>query len=231
MTLMRLRLHMGSSFFFIFGTPKPHRNPEVLPQTLRSLTGTRRLQGNPEVLPQILYIGPGIVWGTLGFLFRSGACIWTRTSLGTRNILLFVGSVLRLPRQDYYWYLFGFRILPLGSWPLSISYVVFYFCRKSLTGLEGAGVSVMTQVQAYAAFHVWRSKIQIDPCISQYFLNEYIDTTQITLRSELLFQIRGSIVVLRDRIHKKLGNLLNLVKLLILSICCFMGLKVNNNLN
>ncbi|KAG5397487.1 hypothetical protein IGI04_019301 [Brassica rapa subsp. trilocularis] len=68
------------------------------------------------------------------------------------------GSVLRLPRQDYYWYLFGFRIMPLGSWPLSSSYAVFYFCRKSLTGLEGVGVVVMTQVLGFAAFHVWRSK-------------------------------------------------------------------------
>ena len=49
-----------------------------------------------------------------------------------------------------------------------------------------------------------------------------IDTTQITLRSELLFQIRGSVAVLRDQIHKELGNLLNLVKLLILGVCCFM---------
>ncbi|KAF3488249.1 hypothetical protein F2Q69_00052822 [Brassica cretica] len=90
-------------------------NPEVLPQILRSLIGTGRLYGNPEVLPQILYTGPEIVWRT-------------------------VGTVLRLPRQDYYRYLFGFCILPLGSWPLLSSYVVFYFCRKSLTGLEGAGV-------------------------------------------------------------------------------------------
>ncbi|KAF2615415.1 hypothetical protein F2Q70_00011208 [Brassica cretica] len=58
------------------------------------------------------------------------------------------GTVLRLPRQDYYWYLFGFCILPLGSWPLSSSYAVFYFCKKSLTGLEGADVvrSVLRQV-------------------------------------------------------------------------------------
>ncbi|KAF3547555.1 hypothetical protein DY000_02006754 [Brassica cretica] len=77
-----------------------------------------------------------------------------------------LGTVLRLPRQDYYRYLFGFRILPLGSWPLSSSYVVFYFCRKSLTGLEGAGVGVMTQVPGFAAFRVWRSRILIAPCIS-----------------------------------------------------------------
>ncbi|KAF3529965.1 hypothetical protein DY000_02039600 [Brassica cretica] len=47
------------------------------------------------------------------------------------------GTVLRLPRQDYYRYLFGFRILPLGSWPLSSSYDVFYFCTKSLTCFRG----------------------------------------------------------------------------------------------
>ncbi|KAF3496600.1 hypothetical protein DY000_02052438 [Brassica cretica] len=60
--------------------------------------------------------------------------------------------VLRLPRPGYYRYLFGFRIMPLGSWPLSSSYAVFYFCRKSLTGLEGAGVGVMTQVPSLRCF-------------------------------------------------------------------------------
>ena len=32
------------------------------------------------------------------------------------------------------------------------------------------------------------------------------DFTQITLRSDLFSQIRGSIVILRDRIHKELGH-------------------------
>ena len=63
--------------------------------------------------------------------------------------------------------------MPLGSWPLSSSYVVFSFCKKSLTSLEGAGVGVMTQVPGFAAFHVWRSRVLIDPCISQYFCNNY----------------------------------------------------------
>ena len=53
------------------------------------------------------------------------------------------------------------------------------------------------------------------------------DTTQIILTSELLSQIRGSIAVLRDQIHKELGNLLNLVNLLILGVCCFMGLLLD----
>ena len=43
---------------------------------------------------------------------------------------------------------------------------------------------------------------------------EIIDINQITLRSELLSQIRGSVVVLRDRIHRELGNLINLIKLI-----------------
>ena len=38
------------------------------------------------------------------------------------------------------------------------------------------------------------------------------DITQITLRSELLSQIRGSVVVLRDQIHRELGNLINLIR-------------------
>ncbi|KAF2538647.1 hypothetical protein F2Q68_00020663 [Brassica cretica] len=102
---------------------------------------TLRPYRNPRVLPQIL-----------------------RSLRGTRRLsgnpenpeyLFFAGTVLRLPRQDCYQYLFGFRILPLGSWPLSISYDVFNFCKKSLTGLEGAGLGVMTQVPGFDAFHIW----------------------------------------------------------------------------
>ncbi|KAF3508774.1 hypothetical protein F2Q69_00006815 [Brassica cretica] len=47
------------------------------------------------------------------------------------------GTVLRRPRQGYY--------------------------RKSLTSLGGYGVGVMTHVQGFAAFHVWRSMILIAP--------------------------------------------------------------------
>ncbi|KAF3498439.1 hypothetical protein DY000_02052842 [Brassica cretica] len=118
---------------------RPYRNPKVssLDPEIFDWNPDVLKAGNPKVLLQILYIGPEIVWGTLGFLFRSGVCIRTRSSLGSRNILLFAGTVLRLPRQGYYRYLFGFCILPLGSWPLSSSYVVLYFCRKSLTGFRG----------------------------------------------------------------------------------------------
>ena len=43
------------------------------------------------------------------------------------------------------------------------------------------------------------------------------DLTQITPRSDLLSQIRGSVVVLRDQIHREIGNLINLIKLIKLS--------------
>ncbi|KAF3511676.1 hypothetical protein F2Q69_00005873 [Brassica cretica] len=103
-------------------------------QTLRSYLGTG---GRFE--PESRF-GPG-------GLFEPGGCSGPRGRLGTRRFLQTLssylgpeGTILCLPRQDYSQYLFGFRILPLGSWPLSSSYAVFYFCRKSLTCLEGAGM-------------------------------------------------------------------------------------------
>ncbi|KAF2563694.1 hypothetical protein F2Q70_00017545 [Brassica cretica] len=111
------------------------------------------IQTEPDVNPEMLLGSEGRFWSLETALDPEDP----ETAWG--------GTVLRLPRQDYSRYLFGFRILPLGSWPLSSSYVVFYFCRKSLTGLEGAGVGVMTQVQGSAAFHVWRSRVLIAPWI------------------------------------------------------------------
>ncbi|KAF3507389.1 hypothetical protein F2Q69_00006514 [Brassica cretica] len=77
------------------------------------IVGTQRCSGDPKALRS--FQDPETAWGP-------------------------EGTVLRHPRQVYYRYLFGFCILPLGSWPLSSSYAVFYFCKKSLTGLEGAGM-------------------------------------------------------------------------------------------
>ncbi|KAF3564339.1 hypothetical protein DY000_02014975 [Brassica cretica] len=79
---------------------------------------------------------------------------WNPEAIGEPcgSSLDFIRTVVHLPRQDYYRYQFGFRILPLRSLPLSSSCVVFYFCRKSLTGLEGAGVGVMTQVPGLRCF-------------------------------------------------------------------------------
>ena len=42
-------------------------------------------------------------------------------------------------------------------------------------------------------------------------LDRLVYFIQIILRSELLSQIKGSIVVLKDRIHKELGNLINII--------------------
>ena len=42
----------------------------------------------------------------------------------------------------------------------------------------------------------------------------YPGITQITLKSELLSKIRGSVVVLKDQINRELGNLINLIKLI-----------------
>ena len=50
------------------------------------------------------------------------------------------------------------------------------------------------------------------------------DLTQITLRCELLSQIRGSDVVVRDRIHRELGNLINLIKLIKVG-CLLLNIK------
>ncbi|KAF3565607.1 hypothetical protein DY000_02015799 [Brassica cretica] len=101
----------------------------------RRFLQTRRSCGNPEVPSD-----PEVVFRTLRSN-KDPEVIWEPR-----------GTVLHLPRQDYSRYLFGFLILPLGSWPLSSSYAVFYFCRKSLTGLEGAGVDVMTQVPGLRYF-------------------------------------------------------------------------------
>ena len=46
------------------------------------------------------------------------------------------------------------------------------------------------------------------------------DITQITLRSDLLSQMRSSVVVLRDWIHKALGNLINIIR--IVKLGCLM---------
>ncbi|KAF3548321.1 hypothetical protein DY000_02007143 [Brassica cretica] len=92
--------------------------------------------------------------------------VWIRRLLlGTRRFFEVVmtlmrprlhrGTVLRLPRQDYYRYLFGFCILPLGSWPLSSFYAVFYFGKKSLTGLEGAGVARRVLIQVLFTMVLW----------------------------------------------------------------------------
>ena len=48
------------------------------------------------------------------------------------------------------------------------------------------------------------------------------DLTRIILNSELLSQIRGSTVVLRDQIHKELENLINLIRVIKLCWLCLL---------
>ncbi|KAF3543280.1 hypothetical protein DY000_02007108 [Brassica cretica] len=156
-----------------FGNPEVPLDSEVILNPKVSFGPIGRF--NPEVSrdPEIV-LNPEVSFGP-GGRFEPRGCLGTRRFLLDPEVILNPkalrsfqdqetawgpeGTVLRLPRQDYSRYLFGFRIMPLGSWPLSSSYAVFYFCRMSLSGLEGAGVGVMTQVPGFAPFHIWRSRL------------------------------------------------------------------------
>ncbi|KAF3566603.1 hypothetical protein DY000_02014347 [Brassica cretica] len=96
------------------GDPEVSRSPEVIFESCDCIRDPEVSLDHPEIVsgPRGLYLDPEVAW-------EPG------------------GTILRLPRQGYYRYLFGFRILPLGNWPLLRSYVVFYFCRKSLTSFRG----------------------------------------------------------------------------------------------
>ncbi|KAF2570179.1 hypothetical protein F2Q70_00004156 [Brassica cretica] len=126
-----------------FGNSEVPSDPEVVFRTRRSYLGPEEVVSNPEVAldPEVI-LNPEVALD-LEVLrsFQDPETAWGPE-----------GTVLRLPRQDYSRYLFGFSILSLGSRPLSSSYVVFYFCRKSLTGLEGAGVGFMTQMPGLRCF-------------------------------------------------------------------------------
>ncbi|KAF2615530.1 hypothetical protein F2Q70_00011690 [Brassica cretica] len=161
-----------------FGNPEVPLDSEVILNPKVSFGPIGRF--NPEVSrdPEIV-LNPEVSFGP-GGRFEPRGCLGTRRFLLDPEVILNPkalrsfqdqetawgpeGTVLRLPRQDYSRYLFGFRIMPLGSWPLSSSYAVFYFCRMSLSGLEGAGVGVMTQVPGFAPFHIWRSR-EPDGCV------------------------------------------------------------------
>ncbi|KAF3514156.1 hypothetical protein F2Q69_00006401 [Brassica cretica] len=156
-----------------FGNPEVPLDSEVILNPKVSFGPRGRF--NPEVSrdPEIV-LNPKVSFGP-GGRFEPRGCLGTRRFLLDPEVILNPkalrsfqdqetawgpeGTVLRLPRQDYSQYLLGFRIMPLGSWPLSSSYAVFYFCRMSLSGLEGAGLGVMTQVPGFAAFHIWRSRL------------------------------------------------------------------------
>ena len=95
--------------------------------------------------------------GTQRLSLRSRDPVWTWRSYGNPEVFGFAGTVLSLPGQDYYRYLFGSRILPLGSWPLSSSYLASCFCKKPLTDFGGSFVDlpgVVIQAPDFIAFHV-----------------------------------------------------------------------------
>ncbi|KAF3564198.1 hypothetical protein DY000_02015826 [Brassica cretica] len=127
-------------------------DPEIVSGPL--CTRILRSCGNPEASEVVLEprgLDPEIVvWNPeepRGSSLDPEIFDWNPEAIGEPR-----GTVLCLPMQDYYRYLFGFCILPLGIWPISSSYVVFYFCRKSLTCLKGAGVGVVTQVPGLRCF-------------------------------------------------------------------------------
>ncbi|KAF3589807.1 hypothetical protein F2Q69_00028804 [Brassica cretica] len=126
-------------------------DPEVPVRPRGLLSGTRR---SGDRIGTLVYLDPVVVWepGVPLGISLVGTRRFFEVVMTPMRPRLHRGTVLRLPRQGYYRYLFRFRILPLGGWPLSSSYAVFYFCRKSLTGLEGAGVGVMTQVPGLRCF-------------------------------------------------------------------------------
>ena len=78
----------------------------------------------------------------------------------------------------------------------------------SLPGLPEEHPKSVGKVGLLEWFLQWNPKDSLSKTL--YIL---LDITQITLMSELLSQIRGSIIVLRDQIHKELGNLVNLIRL------------------
>ncbi|KAF3536208.1 hypothetical protein F2Q69_00023037 [Brassica cretica] len=152
--------HLGTQRFLL--DPEVVLNPEVALDT-EVVFRTRRSNKDPKrfLLDSEVVLNPGLYKNLEVYLFQALRSFQDpETEWGPE------GTVLRLPRQDYSRYLFGFRILPLGSWPLSSSYVVFYFCRKSLTGLEGASVGVMTQVPGLRCFPRWEKQ---DLDCSMYF--------------------------------------------------------------
>ncbi|KAF2577196.1 hypothetical protein F2Q68_00004634 [Brassica cretica] len=95
-------------------------NPKVVWEPEGSFW-TRRFLLDPEIVlnPEValdpkVVLNPGLYKNLEVYLFQALRSFQDpETAWGPE------GTVLRLPRQDYSRYLFGFRILPLGSWPLS----------------------------------------------------------------------------------------------------------------
>ncbi|KAF3602127.1 hypothetical protein F2Q69_00035313 [Brassica cretica] len=118
--------------------------PDVkITQGLEGSLGTRRSRKDPEVTwePVGFPLDPGIMIGARR-LYEDPKIL--RTLMPDRNLEV-LPQILRS--------LLGTQRLsgnPEGPYSTSLG--------KTTTGLEGAGVGVMTQVSGFAAFHVWISR-------------------------------------------------------------------------
>ncbi|KAF3539487.1 hypothetical protein F2Q69_00022382 [Brassica cretica] len=146
------------------GGPGGHLGTRRFLQTLRSYLGprgrirTQRSFGNPEVPSD-----PEVVFRTRRSYLGPEGRLRTRRSFGNPKV----------PSNPEV--VFGTRRPGVRKDP---KYLVLQgpysaFLGKTTTGLEGAGVGVMTQVPGFAAFHVWRSRILIAPCISRNWHDSY----------------------------------------------------------
>ena len=91
----------------------------------------------------------------------------------------------------------------------------------AIVPIDGAATVLIDGTATVSNRHCYRVESALLQCrttMFTFFLPNSVlpptDLTQITLRSELLSQIRGSDVILRDRIHKELGNLINLIRVI-----------------
>ncbi|KAF3514257.1 hypothetical protein F2Q69_00005855 [Brassica cretica] len=98
---------------------------------------------NPEVV-----LNPKVSFGP-GGRFEPGGC--SRPE----------GTVLRLPRQVYSRYLFGFHILSLGSWPLSSSYAYFAFVLMPPALLQELACSIRCSMRKSSTLHY----MEYAPCL------------------------------------------------------------------
>ncbi|KAF2614981.1 hypothetical protein F2Q70_00011464 [Brassica cretica] len=152
--------------------PDLRDGPEGCKGTRRLRLGSERWALNPEVSeePGGSSLDPGIMTGAQRFFDRSGDRSWNLEEPGGSSLDLEIfdwnpeaiwehrgSSSDFIHRTRNRMANRGFSLL-IGGLHMGPE-----FLRKSLTGLEDAGVGVMTQVPGFAAFHVWRTRVLIDP--------------------------------------------------------------------
>ncbi|KAF3543598.1 hypothetical protein DY000_02006747 [Brassica cretica] len=147
--------------------PDLRDGPEGCKGTRRLRLGSERWALNPEVSeePGGSSLDPGIMTGAQRFFDRSGDRSWNLEEPGGSSLDLEIfdwnpeaiwehrgSSSDFIHRTRNRMANRGFSLL-IGGLHMGPE-----FLRKSLTGLEDAGVGVMTQVPGFAAFHVWRTR-------------------------------------------------------------------------